>query len=308
MAVNTYTSLITSGSQALFALKQALSSSSWIISGSSDGNVYSTDGDILTGAIDLENNSAWFTSVAPDDTRQWSFQRGSDNQTWTVKRSKAGMSGSVNATTPPIDDEAITIFNNATLFNTSIGNWFISTITGSGVSSSFYAFNVPNGGGLVYTFLFDEPLLQNTYDTLDQDPYMSGVGYNSSGWNYPFMDNSPVVKLFKRVRHNMTSPVNQISFFTYYLDQQVGYRVAPPQYNYPISLSPYNSKELIMPVGYDKTPAFGGSYFYFWGFSNYVKYATISTRQNGETLDTGTKYYIYCAGLWLPWDSSTPSV
>ena len=158
MAVNTYASLITSGSQAMFALKQALSTSNWKVSGSSDGDQYSTDGDRLTGAIDLENNSAWFTVVAPDDTRQWSFQRSSTNEKWTVKRSKAGMSGSVNATTPPVDDEAVTLINGSALFNTSIGNWLISTVTGSGVSSSFYAFNIPSGGGYVYTVLFDEPL------------------------------------------------------------------------------------------------------------------------------------------------------
>ena len=309
MAVNTYASLITSGSQAMFALKQALSTSNWKVSGSSDGDQYSTDGDRLTGAIDLENNSAWFTVVAPDDTRQWSFQRGTDNETWTIKRSKAGMSGTVNGTTPPLDNDAATIINNAILFNTSIDNWLISTVTGSGVSSSFYAFNVPNNGGQVYTCIFDEPLLQNTYDTLDQDPYISAAGYNSNGWTLPFMENYPWPKLYKRVRHNMSSPANQSSFFTYNYDQSTGNRWAPANNGaYAIGLSPYSSKELIIPVGYQKLNQGSYNYAFFWGYSKYLKYTTIQGRSNGETLDTGTDYYIYCAGLWMPWDSSTPTI
>ena len=318
-SINTYTSLITSGSQAMFALKEALSASNWKVSGSSDGYVYSPDGDILTGAIDLENNSAWFTLVAPDDTHQWSFQRKTTNEDWTVNRSKAGMSGSVDPTTPPLDGEAVTIID-GTLFNTSIGNWLVSVVIDDGspptATSSFYAFNVPNGGGEVYTILFDEPLLPNTYDVLDQDPYISAAGYYSTGFDLPWgFQSGPQgysLVMFKRVRHNMSSPENRVSFFTGYFDEEHNSPYCPPansDINSCITLSPYTGKELLMPAGYHKIRWYQPSnYHFFWGFSNYIKYATIPTRQNGETLDASPYYYIFCSGLWLPWDASTPSI
>jgi len=309
-SVNTYTNLITSGSQAMFALKQALSSSNWIISGSSDGYVYSTNGDILTGAIDLENNSAWFTVVAPDDTHQWSFQRKTTNEDWIVKRSKAGMSGSVDATTPPADDEAVELIN-GTLFNNPINNWLISVVKDDGflptVTSSFYAFDVTYGGGATRTLLFDESLLSNTCDALDQDTYISAVGHYAGGWpNYGFTDGLSDLYLYKRVRHNMSAPANQRSWTVIYRDRYTGVIAYPVDIYSQIGLSPYTGNEILLPAMYAKV--IGGTYAGFWGFSNNIKYTTNLSRANGQTLDTGTKYYIYSSGLWLPWDSSTPTI
>lgn len=323
--VNTYASQITSGSEAMFNLKQALSSAGWKISGSGNGGAsFSADGDILTDGASLETTNAWFTVVAPDDTRQWSFQRGSANTTWTIKRSKAGMSGSVNGTTPPSDGNASTLVNNAVFFTTNIGNWLVSVVSSStvdNISSSWYAFNVPLAGGNVFTILYDEPLLSGSFNTLDQDPVVSYANYYSTGFattqGRTFDSNTSLASLgqtgrhMKRVRHNMSTPANQPSAASYFAEIG-GSSWSPPVDggNNSLNVSPYDSKETVILVPYGRSTFGTYTYSGFWGYGTHVRYGTTltSARTNGQTLDATSRYYIYCAGWWFPWDSSTPSI
>ena len=324
--VDAYAYQIVSGSEAMFNLKQALSTSGWKISGSSDATSYDADGDILTNGAMLEATDAWFTVVAPDDTRQWSFQRGSANTTWTIKRSKAGMSGAVNATTPPVDGAAATLVNNEVLFTTNIGNWLVSVVSSSvNVSSSFYAFNVPLGGGNVYSIIYDEPMLSGSYNPLDQDPHISYANYYSTGYaiggGNKFDNQSSLASLgqngrhVKRVRHNMSSPANQPSFANFHGEpiNIFGYFTwAPPIDNgdNTFNLSPYDNKEATILVPYGRSVYGPPTYSGFWGYGTHVRYGTTlkSTRSNGQTMDATSRYYIFAAGWWFPWDSSTPAI
>ena len=325
--VDAYAYQIVSGSEAMFNLKQALSTSGWKISGSSDATSYDANGDILTNGAMLEATDAWFTVVAPDDTRQWSFQRGSANTTWTVKRSKSGMSGAVNATTPPSDGEAATLVNNEVFFTTNIGNWLVSVVSSSAIdniSSSFYAFNVPLGGGNVYSIIYDEPVLSGSYNTLDQDPHISYANYYSTGYanggGKNFDNQSSLGSLgqdgrhVKRVRHNMSSPVNQPSFASIHSEPVSAFNNvtwAPPvNASNTLNLSPYDSKEATILVPYGRSVYGPPTYSGFWGYGTHVRHGTTlaSVRTNGQTMDATSRYYIFAAGWWFPWDSSTPAI
>jgi len=324
--VDAYAYQIVSGSEAMFNLKQALSASGWKISGSSNAVIFDASGDILTSGAMLETTNAWFTVVAPDDTRQWSFQRGSANTTWTVKRSKAGMSGSVNATTPPADDAAATLVNNEVFFKANIGNWLVSVVSSSivanaeNISSSWYAFNVPLAGGNVSTILYDEPLLSGSFNTLDQDPVVSYANYYSTGYavgegrtfDYLTSLSNQYGRHMKRVRHNMSTPANQPSIASYLIEIQTGASWSPPVDNsaHTLNVSPYDSKETVILVPYGRSVGSGATYSGFWGYGQHIRYGTTltSTRTSGQTLDATSRYYIYCAGWWFPWDSSTPSI
>jgi hypothetical protein len=44
------------------------------------------------------------------------------------------------------------------------------------------------------------------------------------------------------------------------------------------------------------------------GFARGIRWATVQGRASGQTLDGTTEYWIYAAGLWLRWDSSTPTL
>ena len=307
--VDAYAYQPSSGSNAMFNFKEALSASGWKISGSGDGvSTYSENGDILTNGAMLESDGAWFTVVAPDDTRQWSFERKSDNTKWTIKRSKDGMSGSVNHNTPPVDDRAATLVNNETFFRAdgSVANWLVSVVSGStvdNVSSSWYAFDVAAGGGNVYTILYDEPLLSGSYNTLDQDPYVSYANYYSSGFtvsNGVEFDASTNLTIqagrhIKRVRHNMSSPANQVSHGLYgygVLGQFTGGVYAyPPHPNSSLNLSPYDGKETIVLASYGRVVASPPTYSGFWGYAANLRWATTlsAPRSNGQTMDAASR-------------------
>lgn len=324
--VDAYQYQITSGSQAMFNLKQALSTSGWKISGSSNAVTFDASGDILTSGAMLEATNAWFTVVAPDDTRQWSFQRGSANTTWTIKRSKAGMSGSVNATTPPTDGAAATLVNNEVLFTTNIGNWLVSVVSSSAVdkvSSSFYAFNVPLAGGNVFTIVYDEPLFSGSFNTLDQDPVVSYANYYSTGFaninGAGFDTLSSLTSLgngrhMKRVRHGMSTPANQVSMALVHNDLYNG-NVVPATSTTAftsLNVSPYDNKETVILVPYARSALGSPTYSGFWGYGANLRFGTTLTpagaRTNGQTLDAGSRYYIFCAGWWFPWNSTTPAI
>lgn len=319
--VNAYQYQITSGSEAMYNLKQALSSSGWKVSGSSNAVVFSANADILVSGAMLETSGAWFTVVAPDDTRQWSFQRGTNNQTWTILRSKAGMSGSVAATTPPSDGQAANLANGVTIFQTAAPfTWLVSTISSSTVdqiSSSFYAFSVSGSSNVVPTVIYDEALLTGSYNSLDQDPFVSFTGYRAAGFTIAEgsvqFDSSIYNALganrsFKRVRHNMPSPANQGSSHFGYYSQADGNVIIPTSTAIKdMNTSPYDSKETITMAAYGRSNAGTYSYSGFWGYATNVKYlGTGASRTSGQTMNTGTKYFILAAGLWFPWDSSTP--
>lgn len=312
MITFTTASLVTTGNEAIFNLKQALSSSGWIVSGSSDGTTFDGNLDIITDSTKLAATDAWVRMIAPDNSREWVFQRKANDAKWLIKRSKTGFTGSVNATNPPYDvDETVII--NATTFTTNIGNWLVSVLTGSDSKHSWFAFSVPSGGGNVYTIMFDDDLLSGSYHSLDQDPYVSAVGYNGSGWSATTGLDWSSDFIYKRVRHNMSSPYNQLSNFASYLDQYRSQRFSPINSSdaaLKIGASPFDATETILPAAYSKINWFGsGTYYGFWGFSSNIKYCTINSRQNGETLQAGNgKYFIYAACNWFPWDSTSPLI
>lgn len=312
MTVVTSASLITTGNEAIFNLKELLSSSGWIVSGSSDGTLFDANLDIVTDSTKLAATDAWVRIIAPDNSREWIFQRKSGNESWRVKRSKTGFTGSVDATNPPYDADELVVAN-GTVFTSNVGNWLTSVFSGSDTKHSWYAFSVPSGGGKVYTVMFDDSLVSGSYHHLDQDPYVSAVGYNGSGWDVTngFAGSSNFI--YKRVRHGMSSPVNQLSNFSAYLDLYRGQKFSPintSDTNLQIGANPFDTTETVLPAGYSKIYWFGtGTYYGFWGFSENIKFCSINTRQNGETLNTRNgKYYIYASCNWFPWDSSTPLI
>ncbi len=44
------------------------------------------------------------------------------------------------------------------------------------------------------------------------------------------------------------------------------------------------------------------------GQTSGLRWSTVGGRANGQTLYDGSSYWCYCAGIWVPWDASTPSL
>lgn len=319
MAINTSTTSPANGTEAVFTLLTMLLAAGWTVPAWSDGTTLTTPGAALTanpygsaasGAGNLGNTSAWFRVTAPSSSREWIFQRGAADTTWTVARSRLGYTGGApNATTLPTDaTSSQTLSAAAVLFSATPGVWLISVDT---VDYGWTAFTVPVGGGNVATLVFDEPLLTGTYPTTpvaDDDPVLFGLYYNGTGlvaaggWNVQYNSSLPV---YKRVRHGLSSPSNvRVGYARVHINNNSVTPAVAGAWT-TLGTDPYNSYEVPLSIQVGATAvAING-----WvGVTSHHRWCTVAGRSNGQTLVAGSDYWIYCAGVWVPWDSSTPAI
>lgn len=312
MATITHVSSPASGAVAVDALIDTLLAAGWRITRWSDATTY-TDatgaplavnpyGSGGSGAGNLGNTSAWFTVRASDSSREWLFQRGASDAAWTINRSAAGFSGgSPAATTLPTATDATALFSAASAFTATPGRLFISADDDDGYGWRLMC--IPSGGGNVLTLLLDVPL--DSPDPADSDPYLWVGYYNATGLTVyaagmaTYQSNSALI--YKRfVGAGSNQRVTFASLFGSYG------RLAPPDGEQGGAL-PSSGYDVPLPVPVMRAGA--PSTTTGWvGFARGIRWATVQGRANGQTLDGTTEYWIYAAGLWLRWDSSTPTL
>lgn len=313
MATTTHVSSPATGAVAVDALIDTLLAAGWRITRWSDATTYTnaTGAPLATnpygsggsGAGNLGNTSAWFTVRASDSSREWLFQRGASDAAWTINRSAAGFSGgSPAATTLPTATDATALFSAASAFTATPGRLFISAD-----DADDYGWRLmccPVGGGNVLTLLADVPL--DSPDPADTDPYLWVGYYNSTGLSVYAASvfnntSSSLALVYKRF---VGAGSNQRVAFVTGATYSGG--LAPPdvvQGGY-LPSSGYDVP-LPIPVLRTGTPSTSTGWC---GFARGVRWSTVQGRANGQTLDGTTQYWIYAAGLWLPWDSSTPTL
>ena len=313
MATTTHVSSPATGAVAVDALIDTLLAAGWRITRWSDATTYTnaTGAPLATnpygsggsGAGNLGNTSAWFTVRASDSSREWLFQRGASDAAWTISRSAAGFSpGSPAATALPTATDATALFSAASAFTATPGRLFISAD-----DADDYGWRLmccPVGGGNVPTLLADVPL--DSPDPADTDPYLWVGYYNATGlsvyaasaFNNTASSYAQVYKRFVGAGSNQ-----RVAFVT--LITNAG-GLAPPdavQGGY----LPSSGYEVPLPIPVLRTGA--PSTTTGWcGFASGIRWAAVQGRATGQTLDGTTQYWIYAAGLWLPWDSSTPTL
>lgn len=311
MATITHVSSPASGAVAVDALIDTLLSAGWRITRWSDATTY-TDatgaplavnpyGSGASGAGNLGNASAWFTVRASDSSREWLFQRNASDAAWTINRSKAGFTGvGAAATTLPTATDATALFSAASAFTATPGRLFISADDDDGYGWRLMC--IPSGGGNVRTLLADVPL--DSPDPSDTDPYLWVGYYDPTGLTVyaasSFSYDSGACLVYKR----FGASSNQRAVFVM-LSVYTG-NVAPPAGIQGGAL-PSNSRDVPLPVPVLRTGA--PSTTTGWvGFARGIRWAAVQGRASGQTLDGTTEYWIYAAGLWLRWDSSTPTL
>lgn len=311
MATITHVSSPASGAVAVDALIDTLLSAGWRITRWSDATTY-TDatgaplavnpyGSGGSGAGNLGNTSAWFTVRASDSSREWLFQRNASDAAWTINRSKAGFVTGGTATVLPTATDATALFSAASAFTATPGRLFISADNADGYGWRLMC--IPSGGGNVLTLLADVPL--DSPDPSDTDPYLWVGYYNSTGLTVYAAGGAALQSgsalIYKRF---VGAGSNQrVTFASLY-----GYsgRLAPPDTEQGGAL-PSSGYDVPLPVPVMRTGA--PSTTTGWvGFARGIRWATVQGRANGQTLDGTTEYWIYAAGLWLRWDSSTPTL
>jgi len=312
MATTTHVSSPASGAVAVDALIDTLLSAGWRITRWSDATAYTDKtgaplatnpyGSGASGPGNLGNTSAWFTVRAPDSSREWLFQRGASDAAWTINRSKAGFSGgSPAATTLPTATDATPLFSAASAFSATPGRLFVSADDADGYGWRLMC--IPSGGGNVRTLIADVPL--DSPDPADTDPYLWVGYYDPTGLTIykagEAMQQSGTALVYKRF---VGASSNQRVGFATLITAAGG--LAPPDYSQGGYL-PSSGYDVPLPIPVLRTGA--PSTTTGWcGFARGLRWAAVQSRANGQTLDGTTEYWIYAAGLWLRWDSSTPTL
>ena len=309
MATITHVSSPATGAVAVFELITLLCAAGWEVQMWSDATTYEDEtaspltanpfGSGASGAGNLGNTSAWIRMSAPDGSREWLFQRGSSDAAWTISRSAAGFSpGSPAATALPTAADATALFSAASAFSATPGRLFISADDADDYGWRLMC--IPSGGGNVLTLLADVPL--DSPDPADTDPYLWVGYYHASGlsvYGASVFNNTSAGQVYKRF---VGAGSNQrVAFVT--LSTSAGWMPDHAQGGY-LPSSGYDVP-LPIPVLRTGTPSTTTGWC---GFASGLRWSAVHGRANGQTLDGTTQYWIYAAGLWLPWDSSTPTL
>ena len=317
MANNTSVTSPANGTAAIFTLLTQLTAAGWLVKAWSDAttlvsgvslssNPYGGSG---SGAGNLGNTSAWFRVQDAGATREWLFQRGSGDATWTVSRAIAGTpftGGTPSATTAGTSAAATALFSAATLFSATPGRMFISCDTASPYGWAMFCMTL--GGGNVLTILADEPLASGTYEASDTDPYLWIGYYNSTGLAAaggfaPTLTGWALV--YKRF---VAAGSNQRAAFAV-LYHASGTTLAPAidTTNGQVGQTP-SGKERPRRIGVCRPGAASTSTGDI-GDTSRIRWSVVGGRANGQTTADGTSsYWIFMAGAWVQWDSSTPSL
>lgn len=252
----------------------------------------------------LGTTSAWFTVRASDSSREWLFQRNANDAQWTINRSKAGFTGgSPAATTLPTATDATALFTAGTAFSAPPGRLFISADDVAGYGWRLMV--IVLGGGNVLTLIMDEPL--SSTDPADTDPYLWIGYYDATGLTIYAAgvtnnDQTGNIRTFKRF---VAASSNQRATL-FPLEAYTGMKVAPAV-NASGGGLPSNSREVPVPVPVMRHGA--PSTTTGWcGYTSGIRWSSVQGRANGQTLDGNPAYWVYAAGLWLPWDSSAPAL
>jgi hypothetical protein len=332
MATLTNVSSPANGTAAVFSLLTQLCAAGWRVKRWSDATTLSSDNVNLTsnpyggsgsGAGNLGNTSAWFRVAASGGSREWLFQRGASDASWFVSRSIAGFTGTFAGTitavvtgsatdATPLFGTAATSASNqanttATLFSATPGRWFISGDDGDGFGWTAYA--IPVGGGNVLTFLSDEPLLTGNSAAEDTDPYLWLGYYNATGLaatgTFIVTSNSAVLG-YKRYT---TAASNQrITYGTIHMSSNA--EAIAPAVNtstQQMGQTPVGGLEVPWQIPVFRNAAASTSSGWA-GVPSRHRWCTVGGRANGDKLVSGADNWLYAAGLWVKWDSSTPTL
>lgn len=315
MAIIANTTSPANGTAAIYTLLTQLCAGGWIVKRWSDATTLSSDNVNLTsnpygssssGAGNLGNTSAWFRVAAPGGSREWLFQRGSGDATWTVSRSIAGFTGgSPSATTAGTATDATALFSAASLFSATPGRWFVSVDDAS--PNGWTAFAITLGGGNTLTFLADEPLLSGTTASEDTDPYLWIGYYNVSGLAAAagfLVQTSAQVPAWKRWVSAGSNA--RVAFGELFFD---GNRSGPATNTTTSQLgqTPTSAKEVPLLIAVAR-PGAASTTTGWVGITSRLRWNTVGGRANGDKLVDGSSHWIYASGAWVPWDSSTPTL
>lgn len=295
-------------------------SAGWVITSWSDATTYTTGVALTTnpfggsgsGAGNLGNASAWWLMRDGASAQWWLFQRSTDAN-WTIYRgTDAFTGGTPNATTIPTSTTQALHTSAApgAFWNAPPGRLILSFDAVADATYGWRMSTIVIGGGNVCTILKNDKFAAGTYPAGNTDPYVSLGYFNSTGFTaltFTVSSGSPAIG-FCRYRNGMGGASNvRITYSVIYSPSSTA-SITPPQSatNQP-GPEAINGTEVALRIMIFAPGTTSNSTGYA-GQTGNQRWSTVFGRANGQTMYDGTNYWIWIAGVWDLWDSSTPTI
>ena len=309
------------GSVAIYELKERLKSAGWTVLSSSDGTTYNSGGDQITGggsgANGMANTNAWFRIRDPGGVASFIFQRGTTNVLWRIKYSRsAGFTGgSPSATQTPSATDENTFWGGGTDASPTFGTLFSTDGTyrwnvgaDNAAPYGWWAGSFPIGGGNPLTALVYEPV--TGAEATDSSKYVFYIASSTAGAS-PFLYAagglsteafaSNTHAIYGYVPSAGTGAFTTFPALALYVANG-GTVVAPTG----LGTNPITTKDESFPIVFARRAAFPPSAYK--GVSTLMKWCG-TTRATGDTLTVSTsRDRIVYRDVSLPWDGTVPTV
>jgi len=308
------------GAEAIFNFKTILTTAGWTVLASSDGTTYNSSGDQITvagsGAGGMANTNAWFRLRSPTGAgaQEFTFQRGSANTLWRVKRSRtAGFTGGTPgiSQTASATDENIILGGGTdasptfiTLFAADGGTYRWNVGADNTTPFGFWAGSFSNGTATTQAALVLDPLFST--ETLDADKFVVYACINgSSAYSIASLcSTAGTASNFRITSQNISSaPGSNYSEFSAlrYLDNITNVLVPGG-----LVTNPITTRDESFPMIFARVNTLANAGFK--GISTVMRW-TGTPRTTGDTLTvTTTRDRIIYGSVSLPWDGSVPVV
>jgi hypothetical protein len=318
------------GATAIFALKQALSSSGWAVPTWSNGISVSTDGAQLNNMNLITASLSWVRMQMPSSSREFVFQRtsagaGSENQ-WRVKYvASGGFVGGAATLTPSstLDcylcgggTDTTPTFGNLFGYSANAATTFVSHIlvdNSAPYGFCMWGYNIAVSPAIPTVRIFCDPLLSGTYPNADLDPYVLCCEKGSSQFGWGTSADPIKFGLTSELNHNgmvalLSSSLTganyngvSIPLYTHFNSQATTFEFATDR----IGTDPFSTKDLAPRAIYTRRQgAAGGALSGYKGISSLFRVG-YPNRSIGETFTYSTnRDYIRIGSILIPWDGT----
>jgi hypothetical protein len=175
------------------------------------------------------------------------------------------------------------------------------------VNYGWTAFALPVGGGNVLTFLADEPLLTGSTASEDTDPYLWIGYYNVTGLAATGAFSITTGSAMLGYKRYTTAASNQRIAYGMVYDGSSQLAPAGNTTGGQLGQTPVGGREVPWQIPVARNAAASTSSGWV-GIAGRHRWCTVGGRQNGDKLVDGSDNWIYAAGVWVVWDSSTPTL
>lgn len=307
------------GAVAMYELKELLKSAGWSVLSSSDGTTYNAAGDQISsgasGANGMANNSAWFRirSPAGAGSVSFTFQRGTTNLAWRIKRSRAAgfTGGSPGATQTPSATDEGTMLGGGTDAAPTFNNLFTTDGTyrwnGGADNASPYGWwcaSFSTGGSAPVCTLIHDPLTGTEPTDADQAAFWMAI----SGQNALTVATITSEAQTATTRAIWSQPISAAPVGYAFWSGAVIYNNANARLYAPGGLptNPITTKDEVFPIIFVRSSLIANPGYK--GVSTMVRW-TGTTRTTGDTLTvSSSRDRIIYGDVSLPWDGSVPSI